>query len=226
MEKLKVGDRGRLTVECPCEIIGIKGLLEKRYTVHYDDNPPDQVYSYSGMTMRLFKKIGGKMNKFKVGDKVRCINQIGWEESTHRNGKPFVVRESDLYAVNGPHKEDFIKIGGTMSQYEDLKARINALNGWDKEADDIGAIIRDHLPMCYYISATLYKGSGWVEILDYKRDLQKSFSFEDQCSKLQAFKDALLWLLDHSDIKKTLVGTKQTVKIEGKIYEAEIIKEA
>lgn len=84
-----------------------------------------------------------------------------------------------------------------MSKYDELKQRIEALdNGWDKEADDV---IRE-LEVRYYISIST-KIDG-VEIQDNNREKIEYFGYNTQCEKLTAFKNALLWLLDHSDIKK------------------------
>jgi len=59
------------------------------------------------------------------------------------------------------------------------------------------------------------------------RKVVATFDFRFQCEKLQAFKQALMWLLDHSDVKKEeeIIGTEQKVEIEGKVYKAQIIRE-
>lgn len=53
---------------------------------------------------------------------------------------------------------------------------------------------------------------------------KNEFPFSSQCQKLQAFKDALLWLLDHSDIKKDLVGETKQIEIDGTVYKAKILE--
>jgi len=42
---------------------------------------------------------------------------------------------------------------------------------------------------------------------------------------MKAFKNTLLWLLDHSNIKKDLTGTEQKIEIGGKTYKAWILEE-
>ncbi len=91
-----------------------------------------------------------------------------------------------------------------------LKDRIEALTGWDKEADDI---LPDIVTKDSYISIPCGKENGlrFIEIQANNRTrISPQFHYDSQCEKLRAFKDALLWLLDKSDIEK-----KKETKIEG-----------
>lgn len=106
-------------------------------------------------------------------------------------------------------------------QEKSLRDRIEALTGWDKEAQDILEKI---------IRQGSYAGSPTIEIRVVSSNCsegiivrgenwecwkgEKSFQFDSQCSKLRAFKDALLWLLDKSGIEKSKVreGLEAEVK--------------
>ena len=91
-----------------------------------------------------------------------------------------------------------------MSKYECLKQRIEALDdGWNKEADDVLAEINTVYDICF---RTYDDGGGRINLFKnmYKTDDGNgdfSKEFNTQCQKMQAFKSALLWLLDHSDMK-------------------------
>lgn len=120
-----------------------------------------------------------------------------------------------------------------MSKYDELKARIEKVTAWDKEADDI---IRElNMKGKYYLTImNCDDQTGHVAI--YERDSgdyapfgggeETKFVFHiDQCSKLEAFKKALMWLLENSSIKKTIVGQEVKAEIEGKVYKVKVIKE-
>ena len=120
----------------------------------------------------------------------------------------------------------------SMSKYDELKGRIEGLkNGWDKNADDI---IREIFPsvggskgFMYYLNIPMwFEISTSIDIRNKDNDISERFYYANQCSKMSAFKSALLWLLDHSKIKKekNLVGTEQKVEIEGKVYKARILE--
>lgn len=111
-----------------------------------------------------------------------------------------------------------------------IKDRIEALTGWDKEADDIlGDVIKKTnyaLVVKYY-----YDGSGDFLIYEgslVEKDLMSGyiqpfgFSSASQCSRLRAFKDALLWLAEKAG---TIVGKEVKADIEGKIYKVKVIEE-
>lgn len=172
-----------------------------------------------------FIKLGGSMNKFEVGDTVKCIDlhNAHWREDEGRykdtvyiplvRGNPIEVIEIqngmlmlDNRRLYNP--ECFIRVGGSMSKYNQLKGRIESLNdGWTKECDDIlNEISSDpqydisipcgnkhpNTSLRYVTILNSQNTSKWIE----------TFRYTDQCSKLEAFKQALLWLLDHSDVKQ------------------------
>jgi hypothetical protein len=120
-----------------------------------------------------------------------------------------------------------------MSKYEELKRRIEKVEGWTKEADDLIQIIHKHSERCsekyYSLTISLNQHDGNVVIRRFSdstdfEDKLVTFHFKSQCSKNRAFKDALLWLLDHSDIKKDLVGQEVKAEIEGKVYKVKVLK--
>ena len=88
-----------------------------------------------------------------------------------------------------------------------LKDRIEALTGWDKEADDMLQEIYADLREQHYIIAI---GIRNTESYDYHQEVEIllgldrkpiiSFSYKNQYQKLQAFKDALLWLADKAGL--------------------------
>ena len=122
-----------------------------------------------------------------------------------------------------------------MSKYQELKERIENVKGWNKEADDILGELK--LTINWTICCqddgtgflTIYKTKGRGEN-PATRDWSKEIKFDNQCSKLTAFKQALLWLLDHSDIKKDnkqadIEKLKDDVaRIEKQIVDVEMIK--
>ena len=96
-----------------------------------------------------------------------------------------------------------------MSKYEDIKARIQALDdGWNREADDIICEVSNNNKQAARILINNYHSdSSGAEIEVYLNWSTgganfKTFKYTTQCLKMLAFKKALLWLLDHSDIKK------------------------
>jgi len=127
------------------------------------------------------------------------------------------------------------KLEGTLSKYDEYVARINALdNGWDKEADDIGSEIYDNneSQVCYYLAITTRNNkrknhyNQHICILEgVSREHIISFDYNTQCEKMSALKKALLYLLDHSDIKKDLVGQEVNTDIDGKMYKVKVLKE-
>jgi hemerythrin len=185
--------------------------------------------------------------KFQVGDKVRievaCSGTI--------KGKVYILQynpndstDKAIYAwENGggcscQEKWELIERGPSMNKYNELKQRIEALdNGWTKEADEIlqeltreskhHFLVEQDMRNAGYIFLCKYdSGSGvWLDENTEKIKPSIKFRFCGSCEKMTAFKDALLWLLDHSDIKKSIVGQEVKVEIEYKVYKARIIEE-
>ena len=178
--------------------------------------------------------------KYRVGDRVKCIYEDypdrpykkGWTGKFTEFGEgDFAWVEWDNGTANCIHLDRLTNIGGKMNKYEELKNRIEALdNGWDKDADDI---LKD-LDIQYriIISQDRGGGSGDVVVKQYftlsegYQNPDKCFDFRGQCAKNKAFKDAFLWLLDHSDIKKEEEKPETMIEIKGKKYSASTIQEA
>lgn len=112
------------------------------------------------------------------------------------------------------------KEGDPMS----LRDRIEALdNGWNKEADDI----LEDIGLEYSIDSITKYNTGFNKVYNYARDGEWSpeFYFTDQCSKLEAFKKVLLWLLDKSGLESHKKGDKITIESKGKTYKVKILEE-
>ena len=163
-----------------------------------------------------------KMHKFSVGDRVEPGKRLSsFGEFTfgkiysiiHIGRKGGLGFSSDgrnfstLWVIDDKGEEGYlwsddvqlIKEATMSSKYEILKQRIEALdNGWDKDADDI----RNGFDLLTSIRIQDDATSGYGYILVSTNREDKTFDFKNQCEKMSAFKSALLWLLDHSDIKK------------------------
>lgn len=165
------------------------------------------------------------MERFKVGDRVRIIDVCSSSAHYRENKREiddigqiiildvieekkdlpegFYYIESGSLFIRGA-KLELVERSAPMSKYTELKQRIENLNnGWDKEADDI---LQELSKTEYYLcikclnEATIFRTT--IEIQNNGRHLLEEFYFSSQCEKLKAFKSALLWLLDHSNIKK------------------------
>jgi hypothetical protein len=114
--------------------------------------------------------------------------------------------------------------GVKMSKRDELKTRIEKLQGWTKEADDILQEFKSiHLHYAIYIPLDL---SGHIFIVnrgDSNKHLQ-GFSFDNQCQKNSAFKSALMWLLDKAHPEEQLVGKEVRAEIEGKTYKVKVLE--
>ena len=89
-----------------------------------------------------------------------------------------------------------------QSKYEELKARIEKVEGWTASANELIQEIAAYTDRFLYICIP-FKNSDMIEIQDSLRQRIERFSINgSQCSKLTAFKSALMWLLDNSSIKK------------------------
>ena len=150
------------------------------------------------------------MCNFKVGDRVKIVKnsmfvgRFGTITAKMNQVYNWYVDIDDNSSGTFFRNEDLQKIGDTMSKYDELKNRIKALhNGWDKEADDILNEIADKNKMHYYINIGTSSKNGSIEIQDNtSTKMSDYFNFKSQCEKMKAFKQALMWLLDHSEIKK------------------------
>ncbi len=161
------------------------------------------------------------MKKFQVGDLVK-IKSGDSDSSKMFNGKTskietigagwytLEIEKERLDSKGGVWEQELTlicKIGETMT----TRNRINNLNnGWDKDADDV----LQEIGKGYAISATCVPlNPSYISIrktqspsvkvgnyISYK--LLARFPYTSQCSKITAFKDALLWLLEKSELEK------------------------
>jgi hypothetical protein len=123
--------------------------------------------------------------------------------------------------------EDYLEKEVPMSKYSELKQRIEAVQAWDKEADDILQELDKEGKYDIDIP-TQSNSSIWIHShneFSLQTNGISEYTYTTQCEKLQAFKKALLWLLDHSEIKKDIVGQEVKADIEGKTYKVKILKE-
>ncbi len=141
--------------------------------------------------------------------------------------------------------KDQLQKENSMSQYETVKAKIdawyshaqNSEGGWDKDFDDILQEIIEKNEDRYYILISTHNNE--IASIDcrmvkiYKNNCSSNlnfqavmeFAYDSQCEKLTVLRDAASWLLDNSEIKKSIVDTVQKIEIKGKIYKARIIEE-
>ena len=158
------------------------------------------------------------MSKFKVGDRVTstgmyAVGDNGTVMLDDGGSIPYHVKFDTAGLTLWMYEDNLKMEGSTMSKYEELKDRIEALdNGWDKDADDLmQEIAKDGL----YIIVMSASNSGrcthciriyktWSEVEGKETGSNYLFQkhYSSQCSKMIAFKEALMWLLDHSDIAK------------------------
>ena len=179
------------------------------------------------------------MEKFEVGDLVECLDNRGAPPHISIGDIVCVTKVSGVNnnLIHFESKKDgqdsglfdyrvkLIKKGNKMN----IKQRIKALNnGWDKEADDILMELweNDRINGNFLnLKITIWNDDrGKIEILNSKPETMETFKYNSQCSKNQAFKNALLWLLDKSEINKPKEGDKAEVKVEGQTWEAKLIK--
>jgi hypothetical protein len=153
--------------------------------------------------------------EFKVGDKIKATYvQQSYDED--HIGEIMTVRAvytETVCVFENNHPWHFkqiilIKRGDTMSKYSEIKSRIEALNdGWNKEADDILQEIVKDRGMSIKVNNFHNDASGAKIEVYYNWNSGNGnfseFKYNSQCDKNKAFKQALLWLLDHSEIKKT-----------------------
>ena len=115
----------------------------------------------------------------------------------------------------------------TMTQYDDLKERISNVTGWDKEADDILQEIGGDYYICIKARNSESTFVRSVEIQSNVGDrvlVGRPLRYRNQCEKLSAFKQALLWLLDKSEAEKAKEGDRAEVEVDGQRFEAKLIK--
>ena len=159
---------------------------------------------------------------FKVGDEVEVIYNKDIKGTLWREAKIglrgiiteidqgfYIIDDNKYYTNFTDNMLKLIKGGSTMcgsgyAKEKSLRDRIEALTGWTKEADDI--IKELTLKRGYSVGINIREdnsGRGQI-IADLFACGNKKFDFlsNSQCSKLRAFKDALLYLLDESGLEK------------------------
>lgn len=178
------------------------------------------------------------MGKFNIGEKIKGI-RIGFHHYklfgkiigiSDDKDDPYLVDWDDGDCKGIHYNEtEIAKIGGDPMS---LRTRIEALdNGWDKEADDI-------LKEMEFIPNTdrqFYRFDIGLSAMTVKHSNTKcgwdgftttmTFSYENQCSKMTAFKDAFLWLLYKSGLEAHKKGDNITIESEGKTYKVKILEE-
>lgn len=176
-------------------------------------------------------------DKFKVGDRFKCFKASNSGFYLNRIYEISRISQLDNYPyvfddTGGVFSHDYInkyltKIGEPMSKYEGLKNKIEGLsNGWDKEADDVLQEINSGYYLCIK-TTTKNCVMSCIQIEDSDHKIKEEFGANSQCEKMTAFKKALLWLLDHSNIKKDekqdkIDALKQDIKeLQKKIGELE-----
>jgi len=163
--------------------------------------------------------------KFKEGDRAQRI----CGDHGYTCGKIYTVLDNGAVKDDDGDRRPFFesyyrKIGEAMS----LRERIEALNnGWDKEADDILEELDKAIGKrwCYRLSIPIWnlKYNQGIEVSETGKTV-RSFRFISQCEKNQAFKDALLWLLDKSGLEESVVGKMYYDPQYGKIFEVRSVK--
>jgi len=177
--------------------------------------------------------------KVKIGDKIvitERINECGMfvagnegEITSAESATPIKPPQTYSEEMHLPFY-NYKRIGGSMSKYQEIKDRIEQIVGWTKEADDTLQEIRKNMSVpyayCTIKIAWADKQEGLVRIWygGETSTCNNQFHFDSQCGKNEAFKKALLWLLDQSDIKKDIVGREVKAEIEGKIYKVKVLE--
>jgi len=176
--------------------------------------------------------------QFQIGDRVEVVKSLKdysnyhvGDTATYKSGS---YLDPDEVKGNGMMYKEFYKLKKIGGDPMSLRTRIEALeNGWDKEADDIlqEIIGRDNgivnITICGWSEDVSHgikiNTDAWKKTIT--KDKEKTFSFTDQCSKMTAFKDALLWLLDKSGLEGHKKGDVLKVEIDGRTYKAKVLEE-
>jgi len=210
MEEFKIGDKVKIIEACSENKVGDIVTLKR---TSKDGDGDAGLWAGNCSCTHCWEKIEGE---FEVGEKVKLVRggKIGWESKEWWKNAGLVIGgiyeieeayNNSSISVKGynHHSNHFEKTGDTMNKYEELKQRIEAVEGWGKEADDILEEINN--PCTITIRCGDNKHIGQDGVTRHFISVAGSsdyFYYTSQCEKLQAFKDALMWLLDHSSIKK------------------------
>ena len=251
--KYKIGDEIVCTfVKSEAKIWLTKG--EVYIIKEYNDMGNPLVEGNNGVLTSMgwgkFNKIGEKM--FRENDKVECMSSK--YAYIHEGQEAIVVRvkgcsmdlDCEPISERGLHYSisDFIK----ANRYEKLKKKIDdldegsSLKRWDDVLFEIAKASSSDGPWptsieiadCYQEGNGLIASKGEIIItgnscnayfVNANDRVKPVFPYNNKCEKLNQLKAAYYWFLNNSDIEKDITGTTQKIKIKGKIYEAEIIRE-
>jgi len=199
-------------------------------TMSYEDKRKKGLFRHRNFSAGFRLKKGVPMETFKAGDRVMTgkgrfdtvVSVPGMKEYDSEGF--YSAKYGFVLAINGWQPQRNWRKMDTVSQYDTMKFRIeNLQNGWDKDADDILAEIRPYMDKDYLLFIPFCShGHIYIHDTQDKKDVQAeswaSFYYDTQCEKMSAFKRALLWLLDHSSIKKDEKQEK-IKELEGKVRE-------
>ena len=118
------------------------------------------------------------------------------------------------------HLNRYFNQGADMNEYEGLKDVFKSCEGWTEEVNEA----LNHLNLKGYDIKIPVGNEGVVQLIYKGKTVvtKTSWEFKDQCMKNNAFKFALLHLLDKSDIGKVYeVKTNEVNKIKDEIDKLE-----
>lgn len=221
---------------CPLVIkgYGCKNEDSIWFQLEQSKTRPEAIKAEKNMVRVLREMLGEE--EFEVGDKVRIIQQDKDDGSVRKVGIEDIIvnanyHENGLYSIRlkggccvKPRNIELVERSKSMSQHDTLKARIEKVTAWDKEADDILQEILKHwndgsvyLKVNNSIGHAL--GIGHIQITD-----SPEFAWSDQGEKLEAFKEALMWLLNHSDIRNEKQEEIGKIKEDMKVLQGRLDK--
>jgi len=200
----------------------------------------EKIISYQAVDCALCFNFGGEKNLDCQKCPLKIANQkcdkegSAWKKIQQANTKEeAITAEENMvkvlksllegYKIEEKHLDVLdckVKEEVKVDKYDELRARIDKVTCWDEEADNIMQEIT-HYRHPYWLSICCHNGIGsaiLVKDIHCKDGFENkaSFTYENQCQKLSAFKQALVYLLDHSDIKKKIIDDNK--KSETKIY--------
>ena len=181
---------------------------------------------------------------FKVGDRVKLTKDCQ-NGTRYVKGHIGIIKSEDILGAwtirVGPRNyrnwvnKDILELSHEAPM--SLQQRIEALNnGWDKEADDILQEMWESDKDTTGWFSIIINPSGRFEntfkegkiIIStngaYNNCVIFSQNYTSQYSKMRAFKDALLYLLDKSGLKEPGEGDMVEVEVSNKQWEAKLVR--